>query len=162
MSPSARPFSALCPPDPYSLGMDASVSHDDHQPQRHVFRRRHRLPSNTYALVFDAKLRKSRGAITLHLRPNGLGEHRLGLSIGRRFGNAVRRGRFKRHMREVFRLSRSQLPTPRTGGCYDIVVTARTHDEASLAAYAAWFTEAALAAHRVHEKRSVRSEPGDG
>lgn len=141
--------------------MDATVPQPDQPQASAVFRKRHRLPSNTYALVFDAKLRKSRGPITLHLRPNGLGEHRLGLSIGRRFGNAVRRNRFKRHMREVFRLNRSSLPTAKAGGAYDIVVTSRSHNEAGVESYRAWFLEAVEAAHRVHEKRSARSESGD-
>jgi ribonuclease P protein component len=141
--------------------MHAETPNLDAPGERAVFRRRHRLPSSTYTLVFDAKLRKSRGPITLHLRPNRLDEHRLGLSIGRRFGNAVRRSRFKRHMREVFRLSRAQLPTPSTGGAYDIVVTARGHDEASLGMYTSWFLECVLAAHRVHEKRNARAETGD-
>lgn len=121
-----------------------------------VFRRRHRLPGNTYAAVFDAKLRKSRGAITLHLRPNGLGEHRLGLSVGRRLGNAVTRGRFKRMMREVFRHERGDMPRAGDGGAYDIVVTARAHERATYEEYRGWFLAALDAAHRVHSKRSER------
>lgn len=162
MSPSARPFSALTRPHPYSSVVETPVSQPEQPQAVAVFRKRHRLPSNTYALVFDARLRKSRGPITLHLRPNGLGEHRLGLSIGRRFGNAVRRNRFKRHMREVFRLNRSSLPIPQAGGAYDIVVTSRSHNAAGVESYRAWFLEAVEAAHRVHEKRCARSEPDDG
>jgi ribonuclease P protein component len=130
------------------------------EPAPQVFRRRHRLPSNVYAAVFDAKLRKSRGAVTVHLRPNGLGAHRLGLSIGRRFGNAVERGRFKRMIREVFRTHRALLPRP-SDGRYDIVVTARAHDRASLEAYREWVTEAIDAAHRVHAKRVARTGDAD-
>ncbi len=129
--------------------------------ERRVFRRRHRLPSNGYAPVFEAKLRKSRGAITVHLRPNGLDEHRLGLSIGRRFGNAVKRGRFKRLIREVFRLNRSGFPVS-GDGAYDIVITARGHDEATLETYEGWMIDAIGAAHRVHAKRDGRAGGSDG
>lgn len=154
-------FSALNRARPYSSGMHASAAQHDGSAPKRVFRRRHRLPGNAYAPVFDAKLRKSRGPITLHLRPNGLDEHRLGLSIGRRFGGAVRRNQFKRRVREVFRAHRDQLPIPSGGGAYDIVVTARSHREVALSEYAAWFLEAARAAHRVHERRDARSGAED-
>lgn len=123
-------------------------------PHRAVFRRRHRLKSGGFDPVFQARLRKSRGPITLHLRPSGLDEHRLGLSIGRRLGNAVVRGRFKRMMREVFRLNRESMPTPADGGAYDIVVTTRAHEPATIEQYREWFMDAMQAAHRVHEKRA--------
>lgn len=128
---------------------------------RALFRRRHRLAGSGYAPVFEAKLRKSRGAITVHLRPNGLGEHRLGLSVGRRFGNAPARSRFKRMIREVFRLERSRLPMV-SGGAYDIVVTARAHEGVSQDVYRAWMLEAVDAAHRVHARRAGRSGDGGG
>jgi len=35
---------------------------------------------------------------------------RLGITVTRRYGNAVRRNRFKRIVREAFRLSRALLP----------------------------------------------------
>ena len=126
-----------------------------------VFRRRHRLPGSGYAPVFDARLRKSRGPITVHLRPNGLDTHRLGLSVGRRYGNAVTRGRFKRMIREVFRLERASLPVA-SDGAYDIVVTTRAHKDATLGAYRDWLTEAIESAHRVHAKRSSQAGGSDG
>lgn len=163
MSPSARFFSALIGhASSLSLWvMPDSLTQPSAEPDRRVFRRRHRLPGGMYAPVFDAKLRKSRGAITVHLRPNGLGEHRLGLSIGRRLGNAVTRGRFKRMIREVFRLNRASLPM-NADGAYDIVVTARAHEGASLEMYRGWMLESIEAAHRVHAKRSGRGGDSDG
>ncbi len=43
--------------------------------------------------------------------PNELGHSRLGLVVGRRHGNAVRRNRIKRILREAFRLSQERLPS---------------------------------------------------
>jgi len=103
--------------------------------------------------VFASKVRKSRGPITVFLRPNGLPEHRLGLSVGRRFGPATRRNRFKRLIREAFRLQRTELPRAVNGGAYDIVVTARGHGDAGLQRSMELFREAVEAAHRVYVKR---------
>lgn len=44
---------------------------------------------------------------------------RLGIAAPRRYGNAVRRNRFKRLVREAFRLARSDL------GAFDYLVTPR-------------------------------------
>ena len=52
--------------------------------------------------------------------PNGLKHSRLGMSLGRRVGNAVRRNRIKRLIREAYRLNKHVLGCP----C-DIVVVPR-------------------------------------
>lgn len=105
--------------------------------------------------MFDAKLRKSHGPLTVFLRPNELPRHRLGLSIGRRVGPAVRRNRLKRHLREAFRLSRKDL-AGHPGGGYDIVVSARAHEPLRLAAYQTLLVELVGEAARVHHKRLAR------
>ena len=124
---------------------------------RAVFRRRHRISGGEeFAAVFDAKLRKSRGVITVFLLATPRLEHRLGLSVGKRVGNAVVRGRFKRMMREAFRLARAGMPSPSEGGSYDIVVTARGHRSLSLDEYSEMMRGAIEAAHRTHEKRAAQ------
>lgn len=118
-------------------------------------------------MVFDAKLRKSRGPMTVFLLATDRDDHRLGLSVGRKAGNAVVRGRFKRMIRESFRLQRGEIPQPEIvsvgdeqgkAGSYDIVVSVRKHDALRLDEYKRFFLEAVLAAHRTHCKR-VDSKP---
>jgi ribonuclease P protein component len=63
---------------------------------------------------------------------NGLPHPRLGLSVSRKVGNAVVRNRWRRLLREAFRLSRGGLPTG-----VDLVVIPRPLVEPQLAALVA-------------------------
>lgn len=97
------------------------------------FRQRHRLShAREFAAAFEAKVRKTRGPITIFTLPNELGHCRLGLSVGSRVGNAVQRNRIKRLLREAFRLEQHELAS--VGG-FDLVVTVRPHRCLPLAQY---------------------------
>lgn len=61
------------------------------------------------AIFARRKAVRTRGAI-VYWRPSESGVSRLGLSVGRRNGNAVHRNRIKRVWREVFRLHKDRLP----------------------------------------------------
>jgi ribonuclease P protein component len=61
--------------------------------------------------------------------PNGLAHPRLGLSVSRKVGGAVVRNRWKRTIREAFRLSREQLPLG-----VDLIVIPRSEAEPETAA----------------------------
>jgi ribonuclease P protein component len=66
--------------------------------------------------------------VTLFVRPNGRPASRLGLTVTRKFGDAVRRNLAKRRLREVFRTS------PLPPGLDVVVVPKREFFDASFAA----------------------------
>jgi ribonuclease P protein component len=57
---------------------------------------------------------------TITVMQNGRGVTRLGIAVGKRIGNAVKRNRVKRLIREAFRLNKGMFPK----GC-DLVIAAR-------------------------------------
>lgn len=93
------------------------------EPRRFVFRARHRVGhKKDFEAAYKQGVRRVHGPLAVYGRPNGLGVSRLGLSVGKRIGNAVRRGRVKRALREVFRLIRTEMPAG-----YDLIVSVRPH-----------------------------------
>lgn len=108
-----------------------------------------------FEAVYAAKLRKPKGPLIVFARANQLEHHRLGLSIGRVVGGAVRRNRLKRHIREAFRLLQHEMPR-HGAGSYDIIVAARRHNELDLSEYQTLLSEAVAQLHKDHTKRVER------
>ena len=102
--------------------------------------------------VFRARVRTSAGPLVIWAAPNETGHCRLGLAISRRVGNAVRRNRIRRLIRESFRLVQLDLPSEPRG--YDLVVSARPHAPLSLGDYQRALLEAARTLHRTWTSRA--------
>ncbi len=77
--------------------------------------------------VYDRRCSASDRLILIYVGENGLPHSRLGLSVSRKVGAAVVRNRWKRLLREAFRLSRVELPEG-----IDIVVIPRADAEPAL------------------------------
>lgn len=66
--------------------------------------------SADFERVYKRARRSGDGLLLVFARENTLGLTRIGLSVSRKFGSAVRRNRVKRVLREAFRLSRDCIP----------------------------------------------------
>jgi ribonuclease P protein component len=62
-----------------------------------------------YDAVYREGRRRSSREFTVFLRPNGLDISRFGWSIKKALGNAVRRNRIRRRLREILRLHRQEI-----------------------------------------------------
>ena len=78
-----------------------------------------------FLAVYDMGQRVSSRSFLLFGLPNAVGRARLGITVTRKIGSAVRRNRTKRLLREVFRRNRHRITTT-----LDLVVNARPGIEA--------------------------------
>lgn len=106
-----------------------------------------------FAAVYDARVKKNVGPLTVFARPNELPHPRLGLSVSRRVGIAVRRNRIKRLLREAFRLSQHDWPRG-----YDLIVVVRPHEPLTLADYQRLLFSAVRSLHLEWERRGRRGD----
>ena len=85
---------------------------------------RRKSTSLTASLEFERVYREGsvcRGKFfSVHALLNGAGNPRLGLSVSKKVGNAVKRNLVRRRLKEIFRSAASELPRG-----VDIVVSAR-------------------------------------
>lgn len=103
--------------------------------REHRFGGRFRMHGATaFARVHEARIRRRAGPLLIYARPNDdlapHGDTRLGLSVSRRCGNAVRRHRIKRLLREAFRTVRPDLPRG-----YDLLVVVHPHRPLEMVEY---------------------------
>jgi ribonuclease P protein component len=115
----------------------------EHPTRRPTYRPKHRLVhNNEFRAVYNAKIKKPAGPIIVFALPNTLGHPRIGLSVGRRVGNAVKRNAVKRRLRDAFRHVASEWPTDQQG--LDLVIVVRPHETRQASAYVG-ILESALA-----------------
>lgn len=75
------------------------------------FPKSHRLlKPEEFDRVFAGKRSRADRRLVVYVAPNECGHPRLGLVVSRKVGNSVVRGRWKRLLREAFRLAQHELP----------------------------------------------------
>jgi ribonuclease P protein component len=98
-------------------------------PMNERFLPRHRIQrAGDFQRAFRRRASAADPSIIIYGHPNGLPHPRLGLSVSRKVGGAVVRNRWKRLLREAFRLTCPQLPSG-----VDLVIVPRVGTEPVLA-----------------------------
>ena len=115
---------------------------------RKRFQRARRLSgTKAFARVFGGRNTAANRYLVVYAMPNDLPYARLGLTVGRKHGNAVRRNGIKRLLREAFRLEGDALPP----GC-DYVCIPKVGANGTLETYRKAIRSAALHCERNRTK----------
>lgn len=88
---------------------------------------RHLRSPDEFQRVYDLKHRAGDDCLLVFAAENELGYTRIGLSVSKKQGNAVRRHHIKRLLREAFRLEQHNLPAG-----LDLILIPRQNREATL------------------------------
>ncbi len=120
------------------------------------FRKSQRLSgAGVFKKIIDSRARFDAGVIGVHAAPSSAVRTRIGISIGRRVGNAAVRNRMKRLLRESFRLMQREFPKDAPAP-YDLVIVVRPHAPLELAQYQAHLQNAIATLHALWQKRANR------
>lgn len=74
-----------------------------------------------YDRIFALRRSAADARLIVYAAPNDAGAARMGIAVSRRLGSAVVRSRYKRLLREAFRLSQHELPAG-----YDFLLVPRS------------------------------------
>lgn len=110
------------------------------------------LRAAEFERVFAARNSAANAGFALYGTANDVGHPRIGITVSRRVGNAVERNRWKRRIRESFRLSQAQLPA------LDFVCIARAPAPPSLESLMKSFEELARRIERRIHNANRNSE----